>query len=244
MNNKKVLEIKNLSLSYKKKKILDNISFDIYEGEIILLSGANGCGKSSIISSIIRNFAYSPNISGEIIYEGIDLLKEKDIQNFRRSIGYTKQYDNFSESTCLKEIMSSIEIANNNMTKSEVISMFKEYKLENYINENPNNLSGGQKKIISVMHTLVRARSSRLFLIDEPLNNLDFNNSCLISNMINKIHKQYPKLSMLIVTHCHIFNIIDREIKISNGCIESTNTDYKCYNCFGDTDENGLYKIN
>lgn len=241
----KILEIKNLSLYYTDKQILKNINFDIFEGEIILLSGSNGSGKSSIIYSIMRDFKIKPkNISGEIIYNDNNLLIQTDIQYFRRVVGYTRQTDIFSENTCLNQIMLSVKYSNNNkITKNEIIDIMQEYGLSNYINKNPNELSGGQKKLVSILATIVRAATSKIFIIDEPINNLDFNNSCLVSNMITKIHKDFPKISMLIVSHCHIFPIIDRVIKISDGTIENSNIKYDCHNCFGEIDSNGLYRV-
>lgn len=243
-NKKKVLEIKNLSLEYKTKRVLDNISFNLYEGEIVLLSGVNGSGKSSIVSAIIGNLQNVKNIRGEIIYDSIDLLKEKDIQFFRRLVGYVKQYDNFYEKTCIKEVLSSVDLFDGyKMSVNEVKEMFMEYGFDGYMNENPNNLSGGQKRLLSILSVLARAKGSKLFLIDEPINNLDFNTSCKVSDMITKIHKLYPRLSMLIVTHCHIFPIIDRVIKLERGGILNTEINYECHNCFGNTDKDGFYNL-
>lgn len=251
MNNK-VLEIKNLTLEYKSKKVLgdksnkalENVSFDLYEGEIVLLSGANGSGKSSILSSIIGNLESVKSIKGNIIYNSVDLLKENDIQFFRRLIGYVRQYDEFYEKTCIKEVLSSVNLFGGyKMSVNEVKDMFVEYGFENYINKNPSNLSGGQKRLLSILLALVRARGAKLFLIDEPINNLDFDTACRVSNMITKIHKLYPTLSMLIVTHCHVFPIVDRVIKIEKGCILNSNIKYECHNCFGDVDKNGFYNI-
>ena len=73
MNNNKVLEVKNLTLEYKSKKVLEDVSFDLYEGEIVLLSGANGSGKSSLLSSIIGNLENVKSIKGNIIYDSTDL---------------------------------------------------------------------------------------------------------------------------------------------------------------------------
>lgn len=245
MNNNKVLEIKNLTLEYKSKKGLEDISFDLYEGEIVLLSGANGSGKSSILSSIIGNLENVKSIKGNIIYDSIDLLKEKDIYFFRRLVGYVRQNDIFNEKTCLKEVLTSVDLFDGyKMSTNEVKDMFIEYGFENYINENPANLSGGQKRLISILTALVRAKGSKLLLIDEPINNLDFNTACRVSNMITKIHKLNPHLSMLIVTHCHIFPIVDRVIKIEKGRILNSNIKYECHNCFGNVDENGFYNIN
>lgn len=245
-NNKKVLEVKNLTLEYKSKNILEDISFDLYEGEIVLLSGANGSGKSSILSSIIGGFKNVKSISvkGNIIYDSIDLLKENDIQFFRRLVGYVRQYDDFNEKTCLKEVLSSVDLFDGyKMSVNEVKDLFIEYGFENYINENPSNLSGGQKRLLSILLALVRAKGSKLLLIDEPINNLDFNTACRVSNMITKIHKSYPNLSMLIVTHCHIFPIVDRVIKIEKGRILNGNIRYECHNCFGNVDKDGFYNI-
>ena len=246
MNNKKVLEIKNLTLEYKSKKVLEDVSFDLYEGEIVLLSGANGSGKSSLLSSIIGKREIVKNIiKGNIIYDSIDLLKENDIQFFRRLVGYVRQNDVFNEKTCLKEVLSSVDLFGGyKMSANEVKDMFIEYGFENYINENPANLSGGQKRLLSILTALVRAKGSKLLLIDEPINNLDFNTACRVSNMITKIHKLNPHLSMLIVTHCHIFPIVDRVIKIEKGRILNSNIKYECHNCFGNVDENGFYNIN
>lgn len=243
-NNKKVLEVKNLTLEYKSKKVLEDISFDLYEGEIVLLSGANGSGKSSILSSIIGNLENVKSIKGNIIYDSTDLLKEKDIQFFRRLVGYVRQNDIFNEKTCLKEVLSSVDLFGGyKMSANEVKDMFIEYGFENYTNENPANLSGGQKRLLSILTALVRAKGSKLLLIDEPINNLDFNTACRVSNMITKIRKSYPNLSMLIVTHCHIFPIVDRVIKIEKGRILNSNIKYECHNCFGNVDENGFYNI-
>ena len=245
MNNNKVLEVKNLKLEYKSKKVLEDVSFDLYEGEIVLLSGANGSGKSSLLSSIIGNLENVKSIKGNIIYDSTDLLKEKDIQFFRRLVGYVKQSDDFFEKTCIKEVLSSVDLFDGyKMSSNEVKDMFIEYGFENYINENPANLSGGQKRLLSILMALVRAKGSKLLLIDEPINNLDFNTACRVSNMITKIHKLNPHLSMLIVTHCHIFPIVDRVIKIEKGRILNSNIKYECHNCFGDVDENGFYNIN
>ena len=245
MNNNKVLEIKNLTLEYKSKKVVENISFDLYEGEIVLLSGANGSGKSSILLSIIGNRKIFKNIKGNIIYDSIDLLKENDIYFFRRLVGYVRQNDIFNEKTCLKEVLTSVDLFDGyKMSVNEVKDMFIEYGFENYINENPANLSGGQKRLLSILTALVRAKGSKLLLIDEPINNLDFNTACRVSNMITKIHKLNPHLSMLIVTHCHIFPMVDRVIKIEKGRILNSNIKYECHNCFGNVDENGFYNIN
>ena len=244
-NNKKVLEIKNLTLEYKSKKVLEDVSFDLYEGEIVLLSGANGSGKSSILLSIIGNRKIFKNIKGNIIYDSIDLLKENDIYFFRRLVGYVRQNDVFNEKTCLKEVLTSVDLFDGyKMSVNEVKDLFVEYGFESYINENPANLSGGQKRLISILTALVRAKGSKLLLIDEPINNLDFNTACRVSNMITKIHKLNPHLSMLIVTHCHIFPIVDRVIKIEKGRILNSNIKYECHNCFGNVDENGFYNIN
>lgn len=244
-NNKKVLEVKNLTLEYKSKKVLEDVSFDLYEGEIVLLSGANGSGKSSILLSIIGNRKIFKNIKGNIIYDSIDLLKENDIYFFRRLVGYVRQNDVFNEKTCLKEVLTSVDLFDGyKMSVNEVKDMFIEYGFENYINENPANLSGGQKRLLSILTALVRAKGSKLLLIDEPINNLDFNTACRVSNMITKIHKLNPHLSMLIVTHCHIFPMVDRVIKIEKGRILNSNIKYECHNCFGNVDENGFYNIN
>lgn len=89
-----VLSIRDVSIQIRNQQLLQNISFDIGEGEVVLLSGANGIGKSSLLKSILRLDNEGKTINGEIIVRGFgDILKlnSAEIQKFRSRIAYVQQ---------------------------------------------------------------------------------------------------------------------------------------------------------
>ena len=83
---------------------------------------------------------------------------------------------------------------------------------------------------------------AKLFIIDEPLNNLDFKNARKVSNLITRIHKENPDAAILMVTHCRIFPSITRLITIKNGVVVPNEEEYQCHSCFGKADDNGYYE--
>ena len=108
-------------------------------------------------------------------------------------------------------------------------------------------LSGGQKRLLTIIANVVIRESASLFLIDEPMNNLDSFNMVNVSNLINSIRHKHPKAAFLLVTHCRVFPFITRRINIKNGRIDSVDTnsdDLKHYDCLGlDVNEEGFYKL-
>ena len=95
-----VLSIRDVSIQIRNQQLLQNISFDIGEGEVVLLSGANGIGKSSLLKSILRLDNEGKTINGEIIVRGFgDILKlnSAEIQKFRSRIAYVQQRDEYAE---------------------------------------------------------------------------------------------------------------------------------------------------
>src|SRR5690554_2361269 len=94
------LEVKNLNINLKKNKanLVNDLSFNIEKGEVVLLAGRNGSGKSSILRTIMLERIKTMVVKGDIFYNNQNILKfrkEKDIFDYRRSISYIPQLDNF-----------------------------------------------------------------------------------------------------------------------------------------------------
>lgn len=138
MTSTKILTINNLKKNYHTKsneiKALENISFDVNEGEFIAIIGPSGCGKSTILSILS---GLSSATSGEIIYDS------------NLKIGYMLQQDCLFEwLTILDNCLLGLKINNqiNDNTKDYVINLLTTYGLKDFVNSYPNNLSGGMRQ--------------------------------------------------------------------------------------------------
>ena len=106
-----------------------------------------------------------------------------------------------------------------------------------------NKLSGGQQRLLSIISDICIRNSSNVFLIDEPLNNLDIENVINISDALNRIVKEKPDAVFLMVSHCKIFPFITNIASIEDGSIIIKDEQLICNSCFGIPDENGYYSI-
>ena len=202
----KILEIKNLSKIYHTKtseiKALEDISFDVEEGEFISIVGPSGCGKSTILS-ILSGII---NKSGGEIY-----LKE----NY--SIAYMLQDDSLLPfRTILDNCLLGLEV-NKKLTrenKEYVINLLETYGLGEFINKYPSSLSGGMRQRVALIRTL--AINPDILLLDEATSALDYQSALKISDDIYKIIKKEGKTAIM-VTHdiAQAISISNRVITVS-----------------------------
>jgi len=210
------IRLSNLSFSYDKQKIIDDISTTFERGNIYIIRGANGAGKSTFIEVILGLHSYS--FSGEILYNGIEMNKINIRDARNRLIGITEQ----------EPILLSDSLVNNIFLDEDRVSLEKEkmykklikiFDLEGLI-ENPTNgtlnenheqsnkLSGGEKQKISILRTLLK--DPDVIILDEPTSALDDNSKSALFQYINTIKKD--KI-IIIVTHdaefCFDDNIIE-----------------------------------
>ena len=186
----KLLEINNVSKSYysikNQTKALEDISFNLYEGEFLGIVGPSGCGKSSILN-IISNL--DNNYFGNII-------KKKNIK-----IGYMFQEDTlFNWLTIYQNAILGLKISKKLNTNSinNVIDLLKKYNLYDFKDKYPNELSGGMKQRLSLIRTL--ATNPDILLLDEPFSALDYQTRKKISNDVYNIIKKENK-TVIMVTH-------------------------------------------
>lgn len=252
-----VLSIKDLSIQIKNWTLMKHVSFSIGEGEAVLLSGANGIGKSTLLKSIMRLETNNKSIKGEISIRGfgnIMSLNNADIQRFRSSVVYIQQKDDYAEmgNIQVRDIISESYEANARklLGYSEVNKFIDEWiprKNDNHrvfdAKSRPAKFSGGEQRLLSVLSAIATRPNADLLIIDEPLNNLDFVNARNISNMINRVIRDNPKTALLMISHCRIFPFITREIKLTPEGVHDVPGYYECHSCFGEHDENGFYEL-
>lgn len=252
-----ILEVKKLTIQIDKRLFMRDVSFEINPGEAVLLSGINGIGKSTLLKSILGLEKEGKQITGEIIYPGfgnILTLDKNEIQRFRARVAYVQQKDEYSEmgNIQVRDIISESGEAYSGkiMSVGEVNDLIDKWIPRRSDNtrvfdakSKPAKFSGGEQHLLSVLSVIATRPSADLVIIDEPLNNLDFVNARVISNVLNKIVRENQQMGLLMISHCRIFPFITRELKLtSEGIIELPNS-YVCHSCFGEPDEKGFYSI-
>lgn len=201
-----ILKIKNLRKIYHTKKgetlAVDNFSFNLKEGEFVVIVGPSGCGKSTILSILCGLEGLS---DGEIIIN-------KNIK-----LGYMLQGDNLFEwQTIFKNCMLGLELTNEDTkeNKEYVKQLLKTYGLEDFIDSHPSNLSGGMRQRVSLIRTL--ATKPDLLIMDEPFSALDAQTRLAVCDDVYKIIKKEKK-SAIMVTHSidEAISVADRVIVLS-----------------------------
>ena len=186
---KKILEISNLKKYYHTPNeeilALDDISFDVNDGEFISIVGPSGCGKSTILSILCSLIDKS---SGNI-----------KINN--KSIAYMLQSDSLLPfltilDNCLIGLKVTKKLTEEN--KEYVINLLKTYGLEDFMNKYPSSLSGGMRQRVALIRTL--AVKPDILLLDEATSALDYQSSLIISEDIYNILKKENK-TLIMVTH-------------------------------------------
>ena len=203
---KKILEITNLSKKYHTKKeeidAIDNISFDIYEGEFVSIVGPSGCGKSTVLS-ILCNLIDKSNGNISILngYNISYMLQSDSLLPFKTVL------DNCLIGLKIKGL-DSLE------NKKYVIKLLNTYGLGEFINKYPNNLSGGMRQRCALIRTL--AVKPDILLLDEAMSALDYQTRLNISDDIYRIIKNEKKTAIM-VTHdlSEAISMSDRIIVLS-----------------------------
>ena len=250
-----ILSVRDLKIWINGNQLMQAVSFDVSEGEAVLLSGANGIGKSTLLKSILRLEPEGKKVNGEIQIRGFgDVLKlsDTDIQRLRSKVAYVQQRDDYAQmgSVQVRDIISECCEANSNRTMSysevnDLIDLWIPRRNDNTrvfdAKSKPAKFSGGEQRLLSVLSVIATRSKAELMIVDEPLNNLDFVNARNISNLLNRVRIENPKTGLLMISHCRIFPFITREIKLtSEGAVELQDH-YECHSCFGEHDESGFY---
>jgi len=171
-NKKSIIKLDRLSLSFGKRKILDNISFSINEGQILGLLGPNGVGKSTIfnlITGLIKPDYGSIILNSKIANDYPIYLRTKKFK-----IGYVPQHGGYFHNLTLLENLKAIgeiQITNKEIMNERVNSLISKFELDAVRDVKASYLSGGQKKRLVIALALLSY--PKILLLDEPFAALD-----------------------------------------------------------------------
>lgn len=198
-------------------KALDNASFSIKQGEIVLIVGSSGSGKSTLLNMI--GLLDSPT-HGKIFIDGTNTtsLGDDQISSFRnKKLGFIFQFSNLlADLSVLENVLLPIQIAGNTSTaEKDAKDLLKAVGLEDQIHKRANKISGGQAQRVAIARGLINKPS--IVLADEPTGNLDSVTSGTIVQLMKSMAKKLNQ-TFIIVTHDkEHFGDVDRVITIKDG---------------------------
>ncbi|GKX68202.1 ABC transporter ATP-binding protein [Inconstantimicrobium mannanitabidum] len=215
------IEVKNVKKSYNVGEVaitaVDDVSFSIGKGELVIILGASGAGKSTILNLI---GGMDHVTEGSIFIDGNDISKynKKMLTQYRREdIGFVFQFYNLVQNlNAVENVELAVEICKNPMDPVEVL---KNVGLEHRLYNFPSQLSGGEQQRVSIARAL--AKNPKLLLCDEPTGALDYNTGKSILKLLSDTVKKY-NMTVVIITHnSAIAPIADKVITVKSGKIES-----------------------
>jgi branched-chain amino acid transport system ATP-binding protein len=199
--------------------VLFDVSFTVGDDEIVLLTGGNGSGKSTVLKCI---YGLLPiwNKEGKVFFNGNDISKIESSEMVKQGIVYIPQKNNYFESLTIHEnlIVSGSTYSNVviNQREKEVYQLPHLYELRN---STPFNLSGGERQMLALGNALMH--KPKLILFDEPFAGFDEPNTQIMIDELLKLKKQ--KISILIVEHKKTLNAyIDKELRMYLGKLIKT----------------------
>ena len=217
----KVLEVNHLTKIYgdgdNEVKALDNVSFSIERGDVVLIVGSSGSGKSTLLNMI--GLLDSPT-NGEIFIDETNTtsLNDDQISSFRnKKLGFIFQFSNLlSDLSVLENILLPIQIAGtNSSSEKEARDLLKAVGLEDQVQKRANKISGGQAQRVAIARGLINKPS--IVLADEPTGNLDSVTSQLIVDLMKSMAKKLNQTFVIVTHDRHHFGDVDKVITIKDG---------------------------
>ena len=198
-------------------KALDDVSFSIEQGEVVLIVGSSGSGKSTLLNMI--GLLDSPT-NGNILIDEIDTttLNDSQISSFRnKKLGFIFQFSNLlTDLSVLENILLPRQIAGTDLTsEKQALDLLKAVGLETQIHKRANKISGGQAQRVAIARGLINKPS--IVLADEPTGNLDSVTSDTIVQLMKSMARKLNQ-TFIVVTHDREhFGDVDRIITIKDG---------------------------
>ena len=221
-----ILKIENLEFSYEDKKVLNNVTFNLFKGETLGLIGESGSGKSTIARSILNLNRFD---KGQIIYNK-KCIKTYPNTEFRRKIQlvfqdpYSSLNPEISIGYSIMEPMLAHKLYKTKKeSKEKVISLLKQVNLiESDFNKFPYQFSGGQRQRIVIARAL--ALNPEILICDESVSALDVTIQAQILNLLNHLKEKYS-ITILFISHdlSVVKYMSDRVIILNHGRVEEVN---------------------
>ncbi|MDY4078795.1 MAG: ABC transporter ATP-binding protein [Clostridium sp.] len=215
------IEFKDVKKVYKMGEVeieaLSGVNFSIKKGEFVVIAGASGAGKSTILN--ILGGMDTPT-SGEIFVDNSEISKysQKELTTYRRyDIGFVFQFYNLVQNlTVVENVELATEICKNPL---DIMETIEAVGLKNRKDNFPAQLSGGEQQRVAIARAL--AKNPKLLLCDEPTGALDYNTGKAVLKLLQDTCRKY-KMTVVVITHnLALTPMGDKVIKVKNGKVSS-----------------------
>jgi branched-chain amino acid transport system ATP-binding protein len=222
-----MLIVEHITTGYGKKQVLTDVSFSVEKGDLVLLSGGNGSGKSTVLKTIyglLKPWVVDMQ-EGKIFFEENNITTLPVSTMIRHGIVYMPQKKNVFEDFSVEENLSvSAGIYPKKEAKERVGRVFEILPiLKTMQKRTPFNLSGGEKQLLAFGNMLVH--SPKLALLDEPFAGVDTDNSEVLFRSISDLKEK--NITFIIVEHHKrqlLENVVNKEIELELGTIKKNGT--------------------
>ncbi len=216
------IEFKHVIKEYTSEGVmiraLDDASFSVKKGELAVILGASGAGKTTALNIL---GGMDTTTSGDVIVDGENISKynKKNLIGYRRNdIGFVFQFYNLVPNlTALENVELAAQIRQNSLSASETLD---KVGLEDRKNNFPAQLSGGEQQRVSIARAI--AKNPKLLLCDEPTGALDYNTGKQILQLLQDMCRR-ERITVLIITHnSALAPMADRVIHFKSGKVVKT----------------------
>lgn len=219
-----LIQVQSLTKAFGDHVVLNGITTEIHQGEVVAIIGPSGCGKSTFLRSL--NLLEEPT-SGTILFEGIDITdKSVNINKMRQKIGMVFQQFNLFPNYTIKENITlapmKLGLLNAAEADKRAMELLERVGLSDRVNSYPSQLSGGQKQRIAIARSL--AMNPDVMLFDEPTSALDPEMVGEVLELMRELARD--GMTMVVVTHEMGFarEVANRVLFIDEGNIQEENT--------------------
>lgn len=226
MNDRNILELKDISVSFDGETILDKLNLSIKDGEFVTFLGASGCGKTTTLR-VIAGFI-SPD-SGDVFFDG---KRINDLPPYKRQVNTIFQrYALFPHLNVYENVAFGLRVSHtpDKEVRQRVAEMLKMVNLTGYEKRKVDKLSGGQQQRVAIARALVN--NPRVLLLDEPLAALDYKLRKDMQNELRRIQRQ-TGITFIFVTHDQeeALSMSDTVVVMNEGKIQQIGSPTDIYN--------------
>ncbi|MFV0381081.1 MAG: ABC transporter ATP-binding protein [Breznakia sp.] len=225
LNTQTKLKVEGLSKEYEQKKVLQELSFEVKEGEFLSVLGPSGCGKTTLLRILI---GLETQDRGKILLDGEDISDHKPHE---RDMGIIFQnYALFPNMDVLQNVEYALKLRSQYKKDARKIALqtLEQIGMQDLLHKKPAQLSGGQQQRVAIARTL--ALNPKIILLDEPISALDVSLREVMKKELKEIQKKFNS-TMIFITHEQeeAFYLSDRIMVMSEGKIEQLDTPANIY---------------
>lgn len=219
-----IIEFKDVTKIYKLGEVeipaLGGVSFSVDEGEFVVVLGASGAGKSTILNIL---GGMDTATSGDVLINGENISKSspKQLTLYRRhKVGFVFQFYNLiSNLNALENVEFAASVTEDHLDPVETLAAVG---LAERAKNFPSQLSGGEQQRVAIARAI--AKNPQLLLCDEPTGALDYKTGKMVLKLLEDVNRKYNKTIMLITHNSLIAPMADKVIRVRSGLIESVDT--------------------